>query len=136
MKIINFEFNPDTKITKIVLADKYGQYIGTAKLHPDDTYSHIVGGNIAEQRALIKKFSEDIKRYRHMLKAIKDLQKDIQNNNLNIDSKINRRFNIFIRNYSQEISFLKEDISEIKKGIKEALELRNKIIEKSKAKNK
>ena len=78
MKIIDINYDPNTNITKVSLADKYGQYTGIAKLHPEDkyNYNHIVGGEIAEQRAFIKKLSEDIKRNRIMLKAIKNLLKD------------------------------------------------------------
>ena len=135
MKIINQEFNPDTNITKVSLADKYGQYTGIAKLHPGDRYNHIVGGSIAEQRAFIKKLSEDIKRNRIMLKAVKDLLKDIKNNNLDINPKIERRFKIAIRNYSQQIFVLEKNIEELKEQLKTGISLREQIIKNSKAKN-
>lgn len=135
MKIIDINYDPNTNITKVSLADKYGKYTGIAKLHPEDKYNHIVGGSIAQQRAFIKKLSEDIKRNRIMLKAIKDLLKDIKNNNLDISPRIERRFKIAIRNYSQQILVLEKNIEELKEQLKADISLRERIIKNSKAKN-
>lgn len=135
MKLINEKFDWSIGQTIITLADKYGSYVGTAKLAPDDVYSPIFGGDIAERRATIKKFKEDLKRARYKLKAIIDLRKDIQNICGDIDPKITRRFNLAIRNYNYDITWLKDMIEIEQTGIVKAIELRDKILNNKKVKN-
>lgn len=48
---IEGDYSPETKISTVVITDRYGRYIGKAKLHPDDTPNEIIGCTIAEIRA-------------------------------------------------------------------------------------
>lgn len=71
-----------------------------------------------------------------MLKAIKNLNKDIQYNCQFIDPKIQHRINLKIRDYNNEILQLQNDISQLKKSIEENIQTRDKIIARSKPSKK
>lgn len=58
-KMIFSEYNPETKISTVKIANKMGCFTGYAKCHPDDVESNFFGCHIAEYRAYIKAFKNE-----------------------------------------------------------------------------
>lgn len=133
MKFLYGYFDQKTGESVVGLADKYGTYTGQAKLHPEDKKyaSKYTGCNIAQARAKIKALKS--RRYRNKIKinTIKDIAQDIELNTDN-NSKVNKRLNIKLKNYNKEIKDIDKEIEEIKEHIRQRLEIRNKIIKKTK----
>ncbi len=133
MKLIEHKY--DNRVTKITLADKYGRYTGFSFVHPDDAdfASEFAGGRLAEYRARIKALKAELRRNKTMLSAINILNKDIKNNvSEPIDPVIQKRINIQIRNYHNEIKRIEESIKEFSNTIKWSIKIRNEIIARSK----
>ena len=130
MKFLYSYFDPQTGKSIVILADKYGIYTGQAKLHPADKnfISQITGGRLAEQRAQIKCLQSKYKRKKIELKTIQKLNKDIKINCKNIDPKIQRRINLKLRDYTNEINEIKNNIFTLQKDITEGIKLKDKIL--------
>ena len=82
MKFLYGCFNQETGQSVVAIADKYGRYIGYAKLHPEDKKyaSKYTGCAIAEGRAWIKALKNQKRYQKYQLKIIENLSKDIKLN--------------------------------------------------------
>ena len=118
--------------TTVCLFDKRGKYTGKAMRNPKDTPNRWIGYKIAEKRAWIDFFTKETYRKSIMLYAIKNLNNDIKHNCGFIDPKIQRRINLKIRDYNNDIKFNKAEIAKLEKGIKDETEVREKINKKVK----
>ena len=108
-------------------------FVGSAKLHPDDqnTRSELVGGSIAETRAIIKALQyerkllkEKYKEYQNFVKACecyKNFDKDSQTAKV-MYRQLNRR--------KRNIEKLTEKIDLLKEGIHEGLRERVRVLAK------
>ena len=139
MKFLYGYFDQKTGKSTVALADKYGKYIGQSKIHPEDknNSSEYMGCEIAQRRAWIKALQN--KRYRAKIKLnfIKNLIKDIDTNYEGIlHFKLKRRFNLKIRDLSNEIKDINNQIEQIKTDIKKRIELRDILIKKINKSNK
>lgn len=132
MKFLSNSFNPETGISQVTLADKYGRYTGIAKLHPDDIQhkNEITGFRLAERRAWIKSLKDQLYRKRYMLKAIKDLKKDFEFQNCELDKKTLRRINLKLRDYTQNIEELKNAIHLFQEETKKDIQTRERLLKK------
>lgn len=120
MKMIYNHYDSETGISKVVLADKRGKYTGKAKLNPNEknTESRFAGLRLAEYRAWINYFKSEVRRIREKLNTVKSLKKDMDEYD-NPNKKVQRRVNLKIRDYSQELTDLKKAIDELKKRLDE-----------------
>ena len=137
MKFLHEFFNKDTGVTVITLSDKYNVYTGEAKTHPDDKpyMNEFVGCRLAEKRAWLIFYKEELKRQTIKLQAIENLNNDIKHNVKGpIDPKIQRRINLKLRDYNNNIIELKNTIHDIKFNIKKDIELRDSLIDKRRTK--
>ena len=133
MKMIYNNFDPITNVTTVTLADKYGTYIGIAKLHPDDINNSIAGFRIAEERARIKFYKARLKREKIRLQTLisfkKEYHQDFSLKEFNfLEIRINRSLRL--------IKDLNETISIHEDSLKEYFKTREKIVKKIKDKNK
>ena len=131
MKYVSGTYDPETGISEVVFADKRGRYIGRAKLHPDDRYSEFAGLHIAEDRAWLKYYISERRRIKERLNAIQSLKKELQKYT-DYDRKTERRINLAIRDYSNDIENLTAGIKELKRIINDYLVLREKIVNSKK----
>jgi len=129
MKLLSGKYFENTGLSIVKLSDKYGEYIGYAQLHEDDRKfaSKFTGCYIAERRAEIEALKNKIRRQKQMLKAVKNLKKDIETNVSIVDPSIIRRINLKIRDYNNEINYAKEEIDFIKINMQEYFKLKEKI---------
>lgn len=132
MKIISQSFNHETGVSIIELQDKNYRGIGFAKINPEDKeyYSKYTGFRLAELRANIKIQKQKISKLKIQLKTVKTLKNDLIHFNKEIPKNIERRINLAIRNYAQEIESLKLEIQSIKKIIDKNIKDRDKIIQR------
>lgn len=131
MRLIENSYNQETGITTIVLADKFGKYTGTAKLHPQDVYSKFVGCNIAEARAEIKSLKNRKKYLKVKLKTLKELEKEY----LNIGLELNKILINKINYYTKEILKINQTILLIESELYKYIKTREKIINRTKKTN-
>ena len=128
-------YSPETKITTITLADKHGTYIGEAKLHPNDTYNEIIGGNIAANRAYRNKLKEEKREIRIKLNTLKSFRIEYYNYikahpsfiSSTDNTVIFNRLDIAIKRYEKALKMLTNDIEKNKIQEKKNAELRKKI---------
>lgn len=135
MKFLYGYFHPQTGESVVALADKNGVYTGQARLHPDDKdyASEFAGCRLAERRAWIQYLRKECRRKQIMLNTIKDLMKDIDINcDCYIDPKVKRRFNLKLRDYSNEISEFKEAINTLQTETAKDIKFRDELIERTK----
>lgn len=133
MKFLYSYFQKATGKSIVALADKYQRYIGQAKLHPDDKEypSEYAGCRLAQKRAWVKYLRSECRRKKIMLQTIKNLNKDIQLNCQEINPKIQRRINLKLRDYTEEITELKDSIIELENQIKKDISTRDNLIKRS-----
>lgn len=138
MKFLYGYFHPQTGESVVALANRDGVYIGEAKLHQEDKEygSELCGCRLAEMRAWVKYLLNERRRKKLMLKAIQNLNKDIQLNCNNIDPKIQRRINLKLRDYTQEISTINKDIADLKNQIVKDIKIRDDLIKRSNSNKK
>lgn len=129
MKFLYGYFDQNTGKSVVLLADRYGKYIGQAKLHPDDKNhaSQYMGCALAQQRAWIKGLKKRGSRIKIKINTIKSIIKDIE---LNIEDnkEIIKRLNIQLKNYNNQINDINNQIKEIEQNIKKRIQIREKII--------
>ena len=53
-KMVFSEYNPETRMSTVKVANTFGIFTGYAKCHPQDTESSFLGCHLAEYRATIK----------------------------------------------------------------------------------
>lgn len=129
-------FDKDTGITTFIIKNKLGHFYGTAKLHPDDSFSRFTGNTLANIRALIKMHQYELKITKAELRAVKRLLKDVERNCPNVPKNIKRRFTIQIKNYTNRIIELESLISAYRDHIPEYCDLKDTIIKKYKINDK
>ena len=132
MKIISQSFNRETGVSSIELQDKNYHGIGFAKMNPEDKeyYSKYTGFRLAELRANIKKKKQKISKLKIQLNTVRTLKNDLIHFNKEIPKNIERRINLAIRNYAQEIESLKLEIESIKEIIDKNIKDRDRIIQR------
>lgn len=136
MKFLHGEYDSTTGKSTVALADRYGQYIGYAKLHPDDkeNESNYMGCNIAEKRALIKMLKSRRKRIKIKLNATENIINEIHNkvspNDIHRDIKKVLYFKT--KDYNKQIERINTLIEEIEKKIEERISFRRKFLKKDK----
>lgn len=113
----------------VTLANRYGTYVGTSQVHPDDKEfaSEYAGGRLAEHRAWIKALQSDRRRIKTQYRATLSLYKDILNN-CDCPIEVQHRFDVFLKKYQKDLKEIEEDINAINKCIKEDIKIRDKII--------
>ena len=139
MKFLYGYFHPETGESVVALADKYGVYTGQAKLHPEDTKfaSEYAGCRLAEKRAWLQYLYKQRRIKKLQLKTIQNLRDDILINfhlDKNSDStkKICRRIKLKLRDYSNEIKELTNDIDLLSSDIKKDIKIRDDLIKRTK----
>lgn len=128
-KLIDSAYRPETGESIATIRTKYGDFVGYAKVHPEDSdiESEFTGCAFAETRAIAKAHKVELKEKRIKLKAYIDLEKEVkQMKGYNPHSVESRR--------------LRRKIYELDKEIKEKADilknLHSKIIEDSERKRK
>lgn len=136
MKLIYHYYLPDTGETKIVLADRYGQYVGTSKAHPDDleTASEFAGARLAERRAWIKALKSDIRRFKTKRKALLSFAEDLYNL-YPVPDDISKCLNIHLNKYDADIQEAETAIQTLQDMEKRDIKMRDEILQRAK-KNK
>ena len=125
MKFLHGEYDSTTGKSTVTLADRYGQYTGYAKLHPDDkkNESRYMGCNIAEKRALIKALKNRRKRIKIKLNATENIINELHNkvdpNNIHRDIKKILYFKT--KDYNSQIERINSLIEEIEEKIKDRI---------------
>lgn len=134
MKLLYSYFFPQTGESAVALANRDGVYIGSAKLHPDDknSASQFAGCRLAECRAWLQYLHKQLSRQKLMLKTIQNLKKDIDLNSPYIDSQTQRRINLKLRDYSNNIQNLKDNIKQLEDKIKKDIQIRDSLLKRTK----
>ena len=143
MKFLYGYFHPETGQSVVALSDKYGIYTGQAKVHPDDKQfaSQYAGCRLAEKRAWIQKLRTELRRKKIQLKTIQNLRDDILINChldkiSNSSEQILHRIKLKLRDYSNEIKELNENINLLSYEIKKDIEIRDNLIKRTKTDKK
>lgn len=134
MKLLYSYFYPQTGESVSVLSNKNGTYTGSAKLHPDDqnVASQYAGCRLAEYRAWIKYLKSERRNNKIKLNTIKQLNKEINLYCPNINQKIQRRINLKIRDYYNNIQEINNEIQQLQTKIKKDIETRDLILKRAK----
>lgn len=138
MKFLYSYFFPQTGESTVALANKDGVYLGTAKLHPDDKNfaSEYAGCRLAQRRAWLQYLFKERRKNKLQLQTIRNLKQDILLNCNNIQQTddikaINRRINLKLRDYSNNIEALTENIKLLTKEIEKDIEIRDSLIKRT-----
>ena len=133
MKFLYGYFNQNTGKSVVALADKYGRYIGQAKLHPDDknNASQYMGCALAQQRAWIKGLQTRRRIIKIKIQKINEIYKDLCENCQIAELNIQQKLYYKLKAYNDEIKELDQQIQEIKDDIKKRIQMRDKITKKN-----
>ena len=134
MKLLYSYFYPQTGESISVLSNKDGTYTGSAKLHPDDqkVASQYAGCRLAEYRAWIKYLKSERRNNKIKLNTVKQLNKEISLYCPDVDQKIQRRINLKIRDYYNNIQKINNEIQQLQTRIKKDIETRDLILKRAK----
>lgn len=134
MKFLYGLFDPQTGESTVVLSKQGELFKGKARLHPDDKNSanELTGCRLAQHRAWIKYLQNERKKKKIMLKAIQNLNKDIKQNCSSIHPSIQRRINLKLRDYSNEVKYLSTEITSLTQDLTKSIKFRDKLLERSK----
>ena len=129
------DFNIETGISTVTLQTKDGNFIGKAKIHPDDKpyINKFFGLRIAEIRAYIKSLNKKISIINNKIFAIHSLEKDFlkdenfRNLSLHMQLYILKKINEHILCYDNIIKDYKQEQDELKTEIKNNIKEREKI---------
>lgn len=144
MKFLYSYFFPQTGESVVALQDRYGVYLGEAKLHPDDVLygSEYAGCRLAEQRAWLKYYKKKLSRLKIRRDTIKSLEQEIISNCYYKESppptakQINHRIDCAYKSYDLQIKQIEQEIDILNQTIKNGINIRDKIIERTKKDNK
>ena len=131
--------NPETGNTTVVLKSKYGLHKGTVRMHPEDIKykNKIFGYDIAEKRAIINLLKTKLKYEKIKLKTIRDLKNDFEYVFTDpIPSYVKRRIHLKLRDYSDNIKYLQNEIKQLESIVATNIELKNSFNEKRSQKEK
>lgn len=136
-KVINEIYDKNTGYSEVTIQNKYGRFTGTAQCHPNDlkSYSAYTGARYAEIRATCNYAKFRYNQEKIKLKAIKDFKKQLLNNNIFIDKKIERQLNLKIRDYTQSTSDWENLYKYLNRRIPELDKEREKILSRTKQNN-
>ena len=130
MKLVLADYNPNTGISRVRIANKYGTYEGIAKTHPEENHkSNLAGCYIAELRAWLKFYKKQLPKKKVVLKTLKNLKRDILDNCYE-NKDIMKRVNLAIRNTDNEIKEIKESIKVIEENIVNYIKSRDELLKK------
>ena len=129
MKLKDSFFNEETGQSEVVLVDRFGTYIGKARLHPDDkdNASKYAGCRIAEYRAWIKALKSRRRRAKIKLEAIISLEKDIIQVYSDSCESALKRIKFKKIDYEDEIDQINQDIKAIEQAINLYIKYRDRI---------
>ena len=130
MKLVYSNFDKETGISTVILQNRNGRYIGTARLHPEDKGSEIAGCSLAEKRAWINYYKSEIKRDKIKLKEILSIKKDIIINDSYYENPALIRINIRIKYLSNQIKTFTERLDKIQNYIDQSIKIRKNILDK------
>ena len=125
-------FDRETGISEVTIRTDYGEFTGTAKMHPDDTpyASEFTGCGLAERRAYKKYIKARIRECNAQIKILKHLA-DTYKYMCNPDELDNKKLYWkpfdFIENLRQEITVWKEEMQMVDRDIAESIKIRDKI---------
>lgn len=125
-------FDRETGISEVTIRTDYGEFTGTAKMHPDDTpyASEFAGCSLAERRAYKKYIKARIRECNAQIKVLKHLANTYKGM-CNPDELDNKKLYWkpvdFIEDLRQEITFWKEEMQAIDEDIAESIKIRDKI---------
>ena len=134
MKLIKAEFNRESGESIVILQNKNGQYIGKARLHPEDKEfaNEFTGCRLAEQRAWLDFYKKELNKTKIKLKTLENFYKDFILYEKEYCSSARERIKIHIKHYKNYIEELKTEITKNKEHIKKSIEIRNSLIKKIK----
>lgn len=133
MKLLYSYYIPETGESTVTLANRYGTYTGTARVHPEDknNASEYAGGRLAESRAWVKSLQDRRRRLRIKLDATMSLYKDLLNN-VDTPIEVQYRFDVFIKKYRKDIKEIDEMIKTIKATNEDYFKVRDEILRRAK----
>ena len=128
MKLLSSIFDAETGVSTVIIQTELGIFQGRARLHPDDqdNISNLAGCRIAEERAILKYLKTLLKYKKIEFKKFNYIYKDLYDNNA-FDDKIFHRLNLQLRDRTNEINILKEEMKNIEDYIQKIISLRDKI---------
>lgn len=128
MKLLSSIFDAETGISTVTIQTELGIFQGRARLHPDDrdNASNLAGCRLAEERAILKYFKTLLKYKKIEFKALNHIYKDLYDNDA-FDDKIFHRLNLQLRNRTNEMNILKEEIKNIEDYIQKSILMRDQI---------
>ena len=137
IKFLESTYDKESGISCVSIATECGIFTGYAFLNPEDKEyeSEILGGELAEMRAIIDYYKRKIHFLKTRLLALYDIARDIRNNP-QYDSEhfeyqlIQKR----IKQNEEQKDIYKEYIRDIKEAIEFKLEARIELVEKLKKK--
>lgn len=131
--MIYSDYNQDTRVSTVTIANALGNFTGYATCHPDDNVSSFFGCNIAEYRATIKSLREEKRIVKFQIKALKEAYDMFCNTsdfnpNCNEARKVRKAIKIKENRFEDIINI----IDSLQKVVDEAPDLRAKTIENMK----
>lgn len=132
-KMLCSSYNPETGESLVVIRNRYGDFFGSAQLHPEDKpfESQFAGCHYAEMRAHISCTKHRIIEAKAQIKAIENLEKTLMGkrdyNPKSMEAKLIRKRKFELK---AEHKKLKELLANIKKGLKESMTARDEFNKK------
>ena len=128
-KMINSNFDRETRISETTVTNNYGIFTGYATCHPDDNVSSFFGCALAEYRANLKAFREERKIIRFQIKALKEAYGMFSNaKNFNANCNEARKMRKYIKMKEAKLTEVEDIISALTLRIKDAPDFRNSFI--------
>lgn len=128
-KMINSNFDRETRISETTVTNSYGTFTGYATCHPDDNVSSFFGCSLAEYRANLKAFREERKIIRFQIKALKEAYGMFSNaKNFNANCNEARKMRKYIKMKEAKLTEVEDIISALALRIKDAPDFRNSFI--------
>lgn len=128
-KMINSNFDRETRISETTVTNNYGTFTGYATCHPDDNISSFFGCSLAEYRANLKAFREERKIIRFQIKALKEAYGMFANaKNFNANCNEARKMRKCIKMKEAKLTEVEDIISALTLRIKDAPDFRNSFI--------
>jgi len=127
-KMLCSSYNPDTGESLVVIRNRYGDFFGSAQLHPEDKpfESQFAGCRYAEMRAYISCTKHRIVEAKAQVKAIENLEKTLMGkrdyNPKSMEAKLIRKRKYELKAEQKKLKQLLEDI---KRALKEQMNARD-----------
>lgn len=128
-KMINSNFDRETRISETTVTNSYGTFTGYATCHPDDNVSSFFGCSLAESRANLKAFREERKIIRFQIKALKEAYGMFSNaKNFNANCNEARKMRKYIKMKEAKLTEINNAIQTLSDFIKNAPDTRTQTI--------